>query len=205
MSLSLCTSAPHAPELQSSLGVKGAKAPGGAGERGAPDRRAALRGGRPCPAPRRSFSRATPGGSAPSARASFPRSPPCHPQSIAQFAGARSPALTAPGGEQRAREPRAAAGGASAALTAAPAARVADQAARGGGGGEAPAASLSPVRHPGPPRGPPARRRQVPPRGAVSCQPLPLPPSPRVEPGPGRLGAGGGGAVPVHSISALSF
>lgn len=50
---------------------------------------------------------------------------------------------------------------------------------RGGGGGVAPAGSPSPARHPGPPPGPPARRRQVPPRGAVSCQPLPLQPSPR--------------------------
>lgn len=106
------------------------------------------------------------------------------PESLAQSAGARSPALTAPRGEQRAREPRAAAGSASAALTAAPAAGAADQAARGGGGRVAPAGSPSPARHPGPPPGPPARRRQVTPRGGVSCQPLPLPPSPRVEPGP---------------------
>lgn len=119
-----------------------------------------------------------------------PSAPP--PKASPQPAGVRSPALTTPGGEQRAREPRAAAGGASAALTAAPAARAAERRRRWGG-----TCWLSqPRASPGPPPGPPARRRQVPPRGAVSCQPPWLPPSPRVEPGPGRRrvrwGAGSG-------------
>lgn len=74
----LSTPCPGGP--RSSLGVQGSRAPGGTGERGAPDQRVAPPGGRPCPAPRRFLSRATPRGSTPSARASFPRSPPRHPR-----------------------------------------------------------------------------------------------------------------------------
>lgn len=154
---------------RSSPGVQGSRAPGGTGERGAPARRAAPPGGRPCPAPRRTLSRATLGGSAPSARASFPHSPPCHPRKHSPICWGTQPRThRAEGRAARAREPRAAAGGVSAALTAAPAAGSADQAVRGGGGGVAPAGSPNPARHPRPPRGPPARHRQVPPRGGVS-------------------------------------
>lgn len=68
------------PGPRSSLGVQGTRALGGAGERGEPNSRAAPPGGRPCPVPRRSPSRATHGGSVPSVRSPFPRSPPRHPR-----------------------------------------------------------------------------------------------------------------------------
>lgn len=98
-----------------------------------------------------------------------PSAPPVKPSSCPSLRGQepRSPTLTTPGAERRAREPRAAAGGASAALTAAPAAGAHSRL-RGGGRGVAPAGSPSPARHPGPPPG----CRQVPPMDAGS---LPAP------------------------------
>lgn len=177
LSFSRSTSAPHAPGgPRSSLGFQGARSPGGAGERGAPDPRAAPPGRRPCPAPRFSPSRATPGGSVPTAHAPFPCSPPRHPRKHCSSprgpAAPHSPrreASSARGSRGRRRAVRAR-------LSQRP---LLPGLPRGGGGGVAPAGSPSPARHPGPPPGPPARRRQVPPRGAVSCQPLPLQPSPR--------------------------
>lgn len=97
----------------------------------------------------------------------------------------RSPSLTAPGGEQRARE-----GGrrraARARLTQRPLLPGPPTRLRGAEArGVAPAGSPSPARHPGPPsaRLPAAARCR---RGVrVPCQPLPQSPSPPAEPGPG--------------------
>lgn len=199
LSFSRSTSAPHAPGgPRSSLGFQGARSPGGAGERGAPDPRAAPPGRRPCPAPRFSPSRATPGGSVPTAHAPFPCSPPRHPPKASpQPAGTRSPSLTTPGGEQRAREPRAAAGGASAALTAAPAARAAERRRRWGGTCWLSQPRASPGTAPRPACPPP-------PGAAEGCGVLPASlaaalAAPRVEPGPGRPRVRwGAGAHPLY-------
>lgn len=76
---------------------------------------------------------------------------------------------------------RAATGGASKAHTAAPAARAADQAARGGGPRGGTCRLSQPRASPGTALGPPARRRQVPPRGASA-----LPATPAVALAAGR-------------------
>lgn len=119
------------------------------------------------------------------------------PKASPQPAGTRSPSLTTPGGEQRAREPRAAAGGASAALTAAPAARAAERRRRWGGTCWLSQPRASPGTAPRPACPPP-------PGAAEGCGVLPASlaaalAAPRVEPGPGRPRVRwGAGAHPLY-------